>query len=164
MNAPNSNLIRYEGLLNSEVRVQLTDLLMAIALTNLGSRGDLKKLFGVAVELLDNAQRYCSAGSVSFQWRIQGPELVIEISNLADKADAERLLAIVASIQSMTSEQIADAFKQQLQDPAFGEKGGAGLGMLQIARKVGNRITADVRPEPDGVYRCTSQVTTLLRS
>jgi hypothetical protein len=93
MNAPNSNLIRYEGLLNSEVRVQLTDLLMAIALTNLGSRGDLKKLFGVAVELLDNAQRYCSAGSVSFQWRIQGPELVIEISNLADKADAERLLS-----------------------------------------------------------------------
>lgn len=164
MNAPNSNLIRYEGLLNSEVRVQLTDLLMAIALTNLGSRGDLKKLFGVAVELLDNAQRYCSTGSVSFQWRIQGPELVIEISNLADKADAERLLAIVASIQSMTSEQIAEAFKQQLQDPAFGEKGGAGLGMLQIARKVGNRITAEVSPGPDGIYRCTSQVTTVLRS
>ncbi|MBV6404748.1 MAG: hypothetical protein IT228_07170 [Flavobacteriales bacterium] len=164
MTDPNSNLIRYEGLLTSEVRVQLADLLMAIALTNLGSRGDLKKLFGVAVELLDNAQRYCSAGSVSFQWRIQGSELVIEISNLADKADADRLLAIVSSIQSMTAEQIAEAFKQQLQDPAFGEKGGAGLGMLQIARKVGNRITAAVSPESDGAYRCTSQVTTQLRA
>lgn len=164
MNPSNGNLIRYEGLLNSEVRVQLSDLLMAIALTNLGSRGDSKRLFGVAIELLDNAQRYCSKGSVSFQWRIQGPELVIEISNLADKADAERLLATVCAIRSMTPEEITGAFKQQLQDPSFGEKGGAGLGMLQIARKVGNRISAAVLPESDGIYRCTSQVTTQLRS
>lgn len=160
---PTSNLIRYEGLLTSEVRVQLTDLLMAIALSNLGTRSDLKKLFGVAVELLDNAQRYCSSGSVSFQWRIEGAELVIAISNKASKEDAERLIDKVAVIQSMTPDQLADAFRQQLQDPAFGEKGGAGLGMLQIARKVGKAINAEITPDPSGDYLCTSQVTTRLK-
>jgi hypothetical protein len=161
---PNSNLIRYEGMLTSEVRVQLTDLLMAIAVSNLGSRSDLKKLFGVAVELLDNAQRYCSSGSVSFQWRIEGTELVVAISNNASKQDAERLVERVTAIQSMTPEQLADAFRQQLQDPAFGEKGGAGLGMLQIARKVGQAINAQITPTTDGDYRCTSEVSTSLRT
>ncbi len=159
----NSNLIRYEGLLTSEVRVQLTDLLMAIALSNLGTRSDLKKLFGVAVELLDNAQRYCSSGSVSFQWRIEGTELVISITNKASKADAERLIDRVTTIQAMSSVELADAFRQQLLDPSFGEKGGAGLGMLQIARKVGRSINARIQPDDNGDYVCTSQVTTTLR-
>ena len=159
----NSNLIRYEGLLTSEVRVQLTDLLLAIAVSNLGSRSDLKKLFGVAVELLDNAQRYCSTGSVSFQWRIEGTELVITISNKASKEDAERLIDRVATIQAMSPEQLAEAFRQQLQDPTFGEKGGAGLGMLQIARRVGQAIDARIAPDANGEYVCTSQVTTTLR-
>jgi hypothetical protein len=160
---PNSNLIRYEGRLTSEVRVQLTDLLMAIAVSNLGSRSDLKKLFGVAVELLDNAQRYCSSGSVSFQWRIEGTELVVAITNTATKEDAERLIDRVTAIQTMTPEELANAFRQQLLDPAFGDKGGAGLGMLQIARKVGQAINAQITPAPDGDYVCTSQVTTNLR-
>ncbi|MBL8002498.1 MAG: ATP-binding protein [Flavobacteriales bacterium] len=161
---PNSNLIRYEGLLTSEVRVQLTDLLLAIAVSNLGSRSDLKKLFGVAVELLDNAQRYCSSGSVSFEWHIEGTELVIAITNKASKADAERLIDRVAAIQAMSPEQLADAFRQQLQDPSFGEKGGAGLGMLQIARRVGQAINARISADANGDYICTSQVTTTLRT
>jgi hypothetical protein len=161
---PIGNLIRYEGRLTSEVRVQLTDLLLAIAVGNLGSRGDLKKLFGVAVELLDNAQRYCTSGTVQFQWRIEGAELVISITNKASKYDAERLVERVAAIQAMSPEQLAETFRQQLQDPTFGEKGGAGLGMLQIARKVGQGINAAITPDNNGDYLCTSQVTTRLTS
>lgn len=160
---PTSTLIRYEGLLTSEVRVQLTDLLMAMAVSNLGSRSDLKRLFGVAMELLDNAQRYCSSGNVAFEWHIDGAELVITITNKASKADAERLMDRVSAIQGMTREQLADAFRRQLLDPGFGEKGGAGLGMLQIARRMGRCIDAQVATDATGEFICTSQVTTTLR-
>lgn len=153
-----TNLIQYEGKLSSEVRIQLLDLLKAVSLTNLGKRNDLKKLCGIALELLDNAQRYCSSGGVSFEWRIEGDSLVVTISNNAGREDAERLMKTVADINAMTTEEVAAAFRAQLTNEEFGAKGGAGLGMLQIAKKTGSRLLATVEPTTADEYLCTSQV------
>jgi hypothetical protein len=156
------NLLAYTGQLNSEVRVRLIDLVHWVALTNLGPRSDLKKLVSVALELLDNAQRHSAANDVDFHWSIVGNELVVSISNQALQGDALRLAEQVRDIAAMTKEEIAENFKQQLMDHGFGEHGGAGLGLLQIARKVGNRIDAEITDDGHGTYRCTSTVATLL--
>ncbi len=152
------SLLEYQGNLTSDVRLQLLDLLHCIALCNLGRRSDLKKLVGIALELLDNAQRYNSGPEVDFRWRIDGSTLVVTISNRANRTDAERLMQAVTSIQNMTHEQIILAFRQQLTDDGFGEKGGAGLGMLHIAKKIGKNIKAEVRAVEDGEFICMSQV------
>ncbi|HOY28602.1 MAG TPA: DUF6272 family protein, partial [Flavobacteriales bacterium] len=140
------NLLEYKGQLTSEVRIQLLDLLNCIALFNLGQRSDLKKLVGIALELLDNAQRYNASNDVDFQWRIQEDTLIVSISNTANQSDAQRLVDCVRTISQMNEEQLTAAFKDQMLNQGFGEKGGAGLGMLQIARKGGRRITADIEP------------------
>lgn len=158
-----SNLIQYEGQLSSEVRIQLLDLLKVVSLANLGKRTDLKKLCGIALELLDNAQRYCSSGGVSFEWRIEGELLVVSIKNTAARADAERLMKTVTEINSMTSDQVVAAFRDQLTNEQFGEKGGAGLGMLQIAKKTGSRLKASIEQTTENEFLCTSQVAALLR-
>lgn len=152
------SLLEYQGNLTSAVRLQLLDLLHCVALSNLGRRTDLKKLVGIALELLDNAQRYNSGPEVDFRWRIEGSTLVVTISNRANRTDAERLMAAVTSIQSMTHEQIVLAFRRQLTDDGFGEKGGAGLGMLQIAKKIGKNITAEVTLVKHDEFICMSQV------
>ena len=152
------SLLEYQGNLTSDVRLQLLDLLHCIALCNLGRRTDLKKLVGVALELLDNAQRYNSGPEVDFRWRIEGSTLVVTICNRADRSDAERLMTAVNAIQSMTPEQIVLAFRQQLTNEGFGEKGGAGLGMLNIAKKIGKNITAEIRPLLNDEFICMSQV------
>lgn len=157
------NLLEYRGQLTSEVRVQLLDLLNCIALFNLGHRRDLKKLVGIALELLDNAQRYNASNDVDFQWRIQDDTLVVCISNSANPNDAHRLVDCVRNIAQMSEEQVCAAFKEQMLNPDFGDKGGAGLGMLQIARKGGRQITADIQPTNNDLFRCTSQVTTSLK-
>src|SRR4029450_6964663 len=54
--APMENFCKDEGPLSSEVRIQLLALLKVVSLANLGRRNDLKKLCGIALELLDNAQ------------------------------------------------------------------------------------------------------------
>jgi hypothetical protein len=156
------SLLEYKGQLTSEVRIQLLDLIKCIALFNLGPRSDLKKLVGVALELLDNAQRYNTREDVDFRWHIDGSTLVVTIRNKASRANAERLVESVRNITSMTAEQIAEAFKQQLTNNTFGEYGGAGLGMLQIARKVGPNISASIEPGMADEYLCTSMVTTKL--
>lgn len=152
------NLLQYKGQLTSEVRIQLLDLINCIALFNLGDRGDLKKLVGIALELLDNAQRYNASGDVDFHWHIEEHTLVVTISNKASRQDAMRLMDTVECIGRMTPEQITLAFKEQLTNKGFGEKGGAGLGMLQIARKVGNNITADIHHAADDIFICTNKV------
>lgn len=152
------NLLQYTGQLTSEIRIQLLDLINCIALFNLGERSDLKKLVGIALELLDNAQRYNASGDVDFRWRIEAHTLVVTISNKARRQDALRLVDAVENIARMTPEEITRAFRDQLTNEGFGEKGGAGLGMLQIARKVGNNITADIHHANDDLFICTSKV------
>ena len=153
-----SNHVEYKGRMSTEVRIQLLDLLRVISLANLGHRTDLKKLCGIALELLDNAQRYSTTMEVGFEWRIEGHQLVVVIRNQASRADAERLVRTVDGINAMTNEQVVEAFKAQLLNEGFGEKGGAGLGMLQIAKKTGSRLTARISPTDGEDYLCTSEV------
>lgn len=153
---------RYEGQLTSEVRIQLTDLVMAVAIANMGRRPNIKKLCGIAIEMLDNAQRYCTDGNVRFNWQLEGTCLVISVENNANSADAHRLLKCVDDVNRMSTEQIAAAFRAQLTNGEFGEKGGAGLGLLDIARKSAGTIAASIRPVRDDVYTCKSTVATPL--
>lgn len=157
------NLIQYEGQLSTEVRIQLLDLLKVVSLANLGKRNDMKKLTGIALELLDNAQRYCSSGGIGFEWRIEGDLLVVTIRNNAAREDAERLQKTINDINSMTPDQVADAFRAQLTNEQFGAKGGAGLGMLQIAKKTGSRLQARITPVNTAEYECVSEVAASLR-
>lgn len=154
-----SNLLEYKGQLNGELRLQLLDLVKCAALCTLGARGDLKKLVGVALELLDNAQRYNAGSDVDFSWRIEGEQLVVSISNRASGDDAKRLKKAVDDIEAMSPAEITEAFRHQMMNEGFGEKGGAGLGMLQIAKKVGKGLHAEIRPLQGDQYLCTSIVT-----
>jgi hypothetical protein len=156
------NILEYKGQLSSEVRIQLIDLLQCIALCNLGPRSDLKKLVGIALELLDNAERYNSSTDVDFVWHIVEEQLIVTIRNKAKSADAHRLKQAVSKIAAMSPEEITDAFKRQMTEEGYGEKGGAGLGMLQIARRVGKNIRAEISPLHSDEFLCTSTVCTHL--
>lgn len=150
----------YNGQLTSDVRVQLTDLLKVVALANLSGRTNIKRLCSIAIELLDNAQRYCSAGNVRMSWDLKGDELVITIENQAKESDARRLLTMVDAVNKMSPEQLADAFRAQLTNGHFGEKGGAGLGFMEIARRSRSNIKASITPTEGDQYMCRSEVST----
>jgi hypothetical protein len=86
----------------------------------------------------------------------------VTTSNTARPLDARRLIESVRAIERMSPAEITEAFKRQLLEKGYGEKGGAGLGILQIARKVGRNITADIEPLRPDEYRCTSTVSAAL--
>jgi hypothetical protein len=154
----------YNGQLTSDVRVQLTDLLKVVAVANLDGRTNIKRLCGIAIELLDNAQRYCSAGNVRLTWEVRGDELVICIENQAKESDARRLLTMVEAVNNMTPDQLSEAFRAQLTNGQFGEKGGAGLGFMEIARRSNADIRATITPVQGDQYICRSEVATKLGS
>ena len=80
------------------------------------------------------------------------------------KTANEKLLSFSAtSVLTDENEQVAEAFRAQLTNEEFGEKGGAGLGMLQIAKRTGGRIEATIEPFGTDEYFCTSQVAAQIR-
>lgn len=155
------SFLEYHGQLTGDIRVQLLDLLKSIT-TSAPPNPNRKKLIGIALELLDNAQRYNASDRIGFSWRTEGNMLVITIRNLADEENACRLLRSMEMMESKTPEQIDDMFRDQLVNKEFGAKGGAGLGLLQIARKVGRGVSAKVEQLVKGQYLCTSIVRTAL--
>lgn len=152
------NNIGYNGLLTGDVRTQLTELLFTIGTANLMGRKDLKRLCNIGMELLDNAQRYGGGRHVGFEWRLHADRLEVRIVNRASKEDAERLMELVERIARMTDEEVARAFAERLSDAHFGEKGGAGLGLLQIAKRSGHRVKAGIAASNQGDYICSSEV------
>ena len=156
------SLARYEGALSSDVRIQLTDLVMAAAIANIGKRPSVKKLCNIAIEMLDNAQRYCATGNVNFHWSLEGDVVHIRIENVASASDAKRMLQAVETVNSMSPDELSSAFRAQLSNGQFGEKGGAGLGFLDIARRSKSPIQADITPMADGHYLCRSAVATII--
>lgn len=156
------SLTRYEGALSSDVRIQLTDLIMAAAVANIGKRPSVKKLCSIAIEMLDNAQRYCATGNVNFLWSLDGNVVHIRIENLASETDAQRMLEAVEMVNRMSPDELSAAFRAQLSNGQFGEKGGAGLGFLDIARRSKSPIQAEIEPTGDGHYLCRSAVATII--
>ncbi|MFM9984509.1 MAG: DUF6272 family protein [Flavobacteriales bacterium] len=155
----------YSGVLSSEVRVQLTDLLSAVAIANLGKRKDLRRLCSIAIELLDNAQRHCTDNNITFTWRIEGETLVVVVENSAREEDARRLKEQVDALHTMNAEEIANEFKRQLMNPEFTPRGGAGLGLLQIAKKGAKNYDVSLQKGSNGQdYICTSTVYATLSS
>jgi hypothetical protein len=152
------SVIHYSGLLDDDIRVQLIELLQAAGKLNMASRKEFKRLFTVAIEMLDNAQRHSSAGPVSFQWSQTDERITLSLTNLALRSAAIQLESIVARLRDMTEAQLVEAFKLQLSDPTFGENGGAGLGLLQIARKVKGNITTRIEPTDQEHCRCHCEI------
>ncbi len=156
------NSLDYVGVLNSEIRVQLLDFLSAIAIAHLGKRKDLRKLCSIAIELLDNAQRHCTDDDISFKWQIEGDSLIVKVENHASEEDAKRLKEQVEALRQMTPTEITEEFRKQLLNPEFNARGGAGLGILQIAKKGATSFEVDVHKMINGAYACTSTVETPL--
>lgn len=158
MSSTNKHLTHYEGRLSSEVRLQITELIMAVTAASLDKRTNVKRLCGVAIELLDNAQRYCSSGPVLFNWQLASGQLMVRIENRAARTDALRMLEAVDAVNRMDRAQVIAAFRAQLTNSTFGEKGGAGLGFLDIARKIERPIQAEVTPITEEEYLCRNEV------
>src|SRR5690606_30819717 len=96
------SLLEYQGHLTGDIRVQLLDLLKSITTRPICQPQNRKKLIGIALELLDNAQRYNASDRIDFSWRTEGGTLVMTIRNVADEDNAERLMRSVGNMNNKT--------------------------------------------------------------
>jgi hypothetical protein len=147
-------LLKYKGTLNSSFSDELTVSILDSLKGVLVSLKDHKKINVIALELIDNALRYGLMKEVSFTIRREDDILWMELINFARCDDAKKLKESSERIQKLTPAEIEVAFNKQLQNPEFGERGGAGLGLLHIVRKGVSAIDVTIEKTDIDCCKC----------
>lgn len=133
----------------------INDVLLSFAEANLDyseqSAKLKKRVYYILVESLQNITRHqiiekeneANAGLL-----IQNKEgtYYITTANTIVNTNIDNLRKKIESINLLSEEELKDLYKQILAEGDITDKGGAGLGLIDIARKSGNKIQADFVP------------------
>jgi hypothetical protein len=68
-------------------------------------------------------------------------EYVVTTGNVIANEKVPELQRLLSNINTMDKEGLKDLYKTQIREGRISEKGGAGLGFIDIARKTGNPLT-----------------------
>lgn len=108
-------------------------------------------VFGVYIELTQNIRHYCrargydeneSAVTVVVAREADGG-YAVQAGNMVERADGEALLQRIQGLAGMDKAQLKAAYKEQLRKPRDeGAVTGAGLGLIDVARKASQPLAA----------------------
>jgi hypothetical protein len=113
---------------------------------------DRKRLFQVLVESLQNVFHHTAdaeADLPGFLIRQDGNSYTIITGNLVATADAERLRSKIDQVNRLTAAEMKEHYQDALNSSEFSDKGGAGLGIIEMARKSGKKLQYEFRQVND---------------
>lgn len=115
-------------------------------------------VFAVYIEMTQNIRHYArrqgydetqASATVAVAQDAEGRYLV-SAGNLVESADGECLVATVEALAPLDKAELKAAYKQQLRRPREAEGGsGAGLGLLDMARKASRPLQASLQALPN---------------
>jgi len=117
-----------------------------------------RKVFHVMVECLQNVskysdstidQNYLYAGIGVFIVTRSSTEYRITTGNAMETDKMDDLKKTLDYINSLDKDALNDLYKKQIKEGQIHEKGGAGLGFIDIKRKTGNNLTYEFKAIDD---------------
>ncbi len=138
----------YKGIFNPN----LTDKILALTETNMTITGEVpktqKKVYFVMVESLQNITRHQdvtqSADNQAF-FVVQNKNGIYDLTsgNVVEQANISDLKLQLDKINSLNADELKEHYKFVLENTGMSDKGGAGLGLIEMARRSGNKLTYD---------------------
>lgn len=148
MKKNNINLA-YEG----EITHQITKAFTSLTENNMIKEEDpnavQKKVFHVMVECLQNISKHAENrnnivtskdGRGIFMVSKNDLEYNVTTGNVVDNDKVPELREMLENINSLDSDGLKKLYKQQMREGRLSERGGAGLGFIDIARKTGQKL------------------------
>ncbi len=139
----------YEG----EITHQITKAFTSLTESNMAKEEESntvqKKVFHVMVECLQNISKHADTfGSDDYLFAGRGIFMVskgkqdyhVTTGNVIENRKIEELTEMLEEINSLDKDGLKDLYKKQMREGRLSEKGGAGLGFIDIARKTGNKL------------------------
>jgi len=148
MKKNNINLA-YEG----EITHQITKAFTSLAESSMVKEDDFntvqKKVFHVMVECLQNISKHAENrnsivtskdGRGIFMISKDESEYNVTTGNLINNDKVEKLREMLENINSLDKDGLKVLYKQQMREGRLSDRGGAGLGFIDIARKTGQKL------------------------
>jgi hypothetical protein len=142
-------MLSFKGEMSSDL---LTSILQIVEkkLDRFGESGKVKKrIFNILVECLQNLHHHIEKPPTGSQQDI--PSVIVMVAknvtgysvitgNFIMNDNVDELKSRLEEINGMTTDEVRDLYKSVLADGKISEKGGGGLGMIDIARKSGQKL------------------------
>ncbi|MGY6562764.1 MAG: SiaB family protein kinase [Luteibaculaceae bacterium] len=143
----------YEG----EINQDLTKIFANMAERNLEgsqeSSATVKKMHHIVVECLQNISKHAepknSSGTGSrgvFMVRRLAEQYEVITGNLVENEMVDEISFLLNKVNSLDKDELKEFYKSVLKESVLSEKGGAGLGLIDIKKKTGNPIEFNFLP------------------
>ncbi|PKP18987.1 MAG: hypothetical protein CVU05_12355 [Bacteroidetes bacterium HGW-Bacteroidetes-21] len=106
-----------------------------------------KRVYSILVECLQNITRHQDdTGDESheslgyFVLQKKSDKYYITTGNLIDKNNIDYIEKLIAKVNSLEKEELKAYYKEILEEGHFSQKGGAGLGLIDMAKKSGSKL------------------------
>ena len=147
-------ILVYEG----EFTQEITKSVLAMAERNMDSSGEessiKRKVFNVMVECLQNivkhADEVTNNHSAIFMIGKHQDEYIIISGNPIRKENVEGLKSRLIEINDLDKDGLKALYKDIIRNTEISDKGGAGLGFVDMARKSGQKLGFDFLEMEDG--------------
>lgn len=150
--------LAYEGEINHDIMKTFTNLAEGNMSKAEEPEALQKKVYHVMVECLQNISKH--AVHADDEPKIEYSRGIFLISrnhavynvttgNIITKESVEYLEELLSHINSLNKKQLDDLYKKQLREGHLSDKGGAGLGFIDIRRKTGNSLEYQFLPISD---------------
>ncbi len=138
--------------------MELTNSILGIAESNLENHheaaGVKKKVYFIMVESLQNITRHQNddlAAPGFFIIRRTGNDYYVTSCNTISNNEIELLESKLLEVNSLDQDSLKSHYKDILMHGGISDKGGAGLGLIEMARKSGNKLVYDFEEINDKV-------------
>lgn len=146
--------LSYEYIYRGKFTKNITANLLALTETNLDKADDTqklkKKIYFVMVECLQNITKHQdkikdTVGEESAILVIQKKDkkYFITTGNVIENSHVKKLTEQLEKVNSLTADELKTYYQEMLINGEISTKGGAGLGLIAMARKTGNKLVYD---------------------
>jgi hypothetical protein len=166
-----SVLTIYDELLNNGISLvylgefnhEITKMFTSMAEDDMERHGEKttakRRVYHVMVETLQNMNKHsdeltdeANIGRGLFMIGKKEDSYYVITSNKVSPEKKESLESALIQINSSTKEELKEMFKKQIKEGKLSNKGGAGLGLIDIARKTSGKHNYQFLPFDDGQY------------
>lgn len=143
----------YLGEFNHEIIKMFTNMAEETMDMNSEEKAIKKKVYHTMVETLQNMNKHsdeisdsANIGKGLFFIGKKDETYYIITSNRITDTKMNMMRKAIDQVNSMNKEELKELYKKQLKEGTISDKGGAGLGLIDIARKTGEKIEYQFLP------------------
>jgi hypothetical protein len=148
----------YEGEITHQITKAFTSLTESNMAKEEESNSVQKKVFHVMVECLQNISKhaddfgmndYLFSGRGIFMVAKGKDEYTVTTGNAIENEKMEDLKSLLEQVNQLDKEELTELYKKQIKEGRLSDKGGAGLGFIDIKRKTGKNLEYHFLPIND---------------